>query len=145
MKNLMAIVALSVTLTLVTTPAVADSPARERELTCNDGTVFLAQQVRMGNGRPPRLWLNVDPGGSPTAFSFHAASVTTPEGTVVESETWDHDSGVALSQDPVICSFVIPIGPLTGHTAEFVGFFVPKPDVMPTLSTLTVVEAVLGR
>ena len=81
MKNLMAIVALSVTLTLVTTPAVADSPARERELTCTDGTVFMGEQVRMGNGSPPRLWLNVVPGGSPTAFSFHAASVTASDGT----------------------------------------------------------------
>jgi len=126
MKNLMGSVALSVILTLVTTPAVADSPARERELTCTDGTVFMGQQVRLGNGRPPRLWLNVDPGGSPAAFSFHAASVTAPDGTVVESETWDHASGVRQSHDLVVCSFVIPIGPLTGHTADFVGFFVPE-------------------
>ena len=125
MKSLMATVALSVTLTLVTTPAVADSPTRERKLTCTDGTVFTGEQVRMGNGSPPRLWLNVVPGGSPTAFSFHAASVTAPDGTVVESETWDHASGVEQSHDLVVCSFVIPIGPLTGHTADFVGFFVP--------------------
>jgi hypothetical protein len=125
MNNLIRIVALSISLMLVRTPAVADSPARDRELTCSDGTVFMGQQVRLGNGIPPRLWRNVDPGGAPTAFSFHAASVTAPDGTVVESETWDHASGVEQNHDLVVCSFVIPIGPLTGHTADFVGFFVP--------------------
>lgn len=125
MKNLLRIVALAVTLTLVATPAVADSPARERELICTDGTVFIGQQVRLGHGRPPRVWRNVDPGGSPSVFSFHAASVTGPAGTVVESETWEHASGAEQNHDLVVCSFVIPIGPLTAHTAYFVGFFVP--------------------
>ena len=128
MKNLIGVVALSIGSTLVTAPAMADSPARDRELSCNDGTVFMGQQVRQGNGIPPRLWRNVESNGSPTAFtlfSFHAASVTAPDGTVVESETWDHASGVEQNHEVVVCSFVIPIGPLTGHTADFTGFFVP--------------------
>ena len=125
MKNLMRMVAPVLASILVAAPANADSPARERELTCSGGIVFVGQQVRMGNGHPPHVWRNVDPGGSPAAFSFHAASVTAPDGTVVESETWDNASGVNRNHDLVVCSFVIPIGPLTGHTASFVGFFLP--------------------
>jgi hypothetical protein len=105
-------------------PASAADPARERELTCSDGTVFVGQQVRMGAGIPPRVWRNVDPDGIPVAYTFHAASVTAPDGTVLESETWDHAAGVERQHDLVECSFVIPVGPLTGHTASFEGFFV---------------------
>jgi hypothetical protein len=68
----------------------------------------------------------VDPGGSPTAFSFHAVSVTAPDGTLVDNQTSDHACGVEQNHDPVVCSVVIPIGPLAGHTADFVGFFVPR-------------------
>ena len=105
-------------------PASAGDPARERELTCTDGTVFVGEQVRMGAGTPPRVWRNVEPGGSPAAYSFHAALVTAPDGTVLESDTWDHAAGVDRQHELVVCSFVIPIGPLTGHTATFEGFFV---------------------
>jgi hypothetical protein len=125
MKKLMRMVAPVLASVVVATPANADSPARERELTCSNGTVFVGQQVRRGGGQPPHVWRTVDPGGSPTVFSFHAASVTAPDGTVVESETWDNTSGVERNQDVVTCSFVIPIGPLTGYTADFVGFFLP--------------------
>jgi len=125
MKNMIRMVAPVLASVVAATPATADSPARERELTCSRGIVFVAQQVRMGNGQPPHVWRNVDPGGSPAAFSFHAASVTAPDGTVVESETWANAWGVDRNQDLVVCSFVIPIGPLTGHTANFVGFFIP--------------------
>ncbi|HEY5877540.1 MAG TPA: hypothetical protein VIU11_01430 [Nakamurella sp.] len=125
MKTVIAMVALAVTSTVVATPTTADSPARVRELTCTNGTVFVGQQVRMGSGRPPHVWRNVDPGGSPGAFTFHAASVTAQDGTVLENETWDNASGVDRNHVLIVCSFVIPIGPLTGHTAHFEGFFVP--------------------
>ena len=52
-------------------------------------------------------------------------TVTAPDGTVVESDTWDTSSGVAINQDLVVCGFTIPVGPFAGHTAEFTGFFVP--------------------
>jgi hypothetical protein len=110
---------------LVATPALAASPARERELTCSDGTVFVGEQVRLGAGHPPRTWRNVDPGATPAAFTFHATTVTAPDGTVVTSESWDTSLGVAQHQEPVVCGFTIPVGPLAGHTAEFTGFFVP--------------------
>jgi hypothetical protein len=125
MKQLMAMAALVVASLVVAAPAAAEGPARERELTCSDGTVFVGQQVRNGAGRPPRVWRNVDPGASPWAFTFHAATITAPDGTVVESDTWDNSAGVGRNHDLVVCSFVIPIGPLAGHTAEFEGFFVP--------------------
>lgn len=112
---------------LLGTPASAGSPARERELSCSDGTVFVGEQVRMGAGHPPRVWRNVDPGGTPAAFSFHATSVTAPDGTVVDSESWDTSFGVAQHQEPVVCGFTIPVGPLAGHVAEFTGFFVAGP------------------
>lgn len=124
MMNLKRTAALVLASITVAWPAHAESPARERELTCTDGTVFVGEQVRMGAGHPPRVWRNVDPGGSPAAFSFHAASVVAPDGSVVESETWDNASGVDRSQELVVCSFVIPIGPFTDHTAYFEGFFV---------------------
>jgi hypothetical protein len=110
---------------LLATPATAGSPARERELSCSDGTVFVGEQVRMGAGHPARAWRNVDPGGTPAAFTFHATTVTAPDGTVVESESWDTSFGVAQQQEPVVCGFTIPVGPLAGHTAELTGFFVP--------------------
>jgi hypothetical protein len=125
MKNLRRTAALVLVPIAIASPASADSPARERELTCSNGVVFVGEQVRMGGGYPPRVWRNVDPGGSPTAFSFHAATVVAPDGSVVESETWDKASGVDRTQNLVVCSFVIPIGPLTDHTAYFEGFFIP--------------------
>jgi hypothetical protein len=109
---------------LLAPSAAAESPARERELSCSDGTVFVGEQVRMGAGSPPRVWRHVDPGGTPAAFSFHAATVIAPDGTVVESESWDTAFGVAHHQEPVVCGFTIPVGPLAGHTAELTGFFV---------------------
>ena len=108
----------------VPTAAVAASPARERLLACSDGTEFLGEQVRMGGGRPPHAWRAVEP-GSRILFSFHAATVTAPDGTVVESATWDTSQGVARRHDLVTCSFEIPVGPFAGHQADFVGFFVP--------------------
>ena len=103
----------------------AGSPARERELNCSDGTVFTAEQVRHGGGRPPGTWRNVDPGAEPAAFDFFAVTVTAPDGTVVESETWDHSQGVERRHEMVTCSFIIPVGPFTDHRADFRGFFVP--------------------
>jgi hypothetical protein len=105
--------------------AHADSPARERQLTCSDGTVFIGEQVRHGNGRPPSVWRGVTPGADPVAFVFHAVTVTAPDGVVEESETWDNTAGVALNHQLTTCSFVIPVGPLTGYRADFIGHFVP--------------------
>jgi hypothetical protein len=110
---------------LLAPAAQADTPARERDLTCSDGTVFTAEQVRHGNGRPPSVWRGVTPGGDPVAFVFHAVTVTAPDGTVDEAETWDNTAGRRLNRQPTTCSFVIPVGPLTGHLADFVGYFVP--------------------
>ncbi|CUR54807.1 exported hypothetical protein [metagenome] len=110
---------------LSSTAARADSPARERELTCSDGTVFTGEQVRNGSGSPPRAWRGVTPGGDPVAFVFHAVTVTAPDGTVDAEESWDNTAGVRLNHDLSTCSFVIPIGPLTGYRADFVGYFVP--------------------
>jgi hypothetical protein len=111
-------------LALAASPTAADSPARERELTCSDGTTFTGEQVRLGPGTPPHVWRNVDPGSSPVAFVFQAAAVTAPDGTVVESATWDNADGVEHNQALVTCSFIIPIGPFTGYTADFVGSFI---------------------
>ena len=101
------------------------SPARERELTCSDGTVFTGEQVRQGAGRPPHTWRNVTPGAFPAAFTFHASFVTAPDGTVVEEVSFDNTQGIDRNHELVTCSFIIPIGPFTGYTADFVGFFVP--------------------
>lgn len=106
--------------------AVADEPTRERELTCSDGTVFIGKQVRFGGGTPPRTWRNVESAAHPTAFTFHASTVTAPDGTVVESASFDHADGVQRNQETVTCGFVIPVGPFTGYQADFVGFFVPR-------------------
>jgi hypothetical protein len=105
--------------------ASAEAPARERELNCSDGTTFTAEQVRQGHGRPPGTWRNVDSAASPAAFDFFAVTVTAPDGSVVESETWDHSQGVERRQEMVTCSFIIPVGPFTDHRADFRGFFVP--------------------
>jgi hypothetical protein len=110
----------------VTATAFAGSPARERELTCSDGTTFTGEQVRNGFGLPPHTWRNVVPGESPAAFDFHAASVTGPDGTVVESATWDDAQGVRHNAELVTCSFIIPVGALAGYRADFEGFFVPR-------------------
>ena len=121
-----AIVAVASAAVLGASPAAeADSPARERELTCSDGTVFIAEQVRHGSGRPPSVWRAATPGGNPVAFVFHAVTLTAPDGTVDEAETWDNSAGVRLNHELTTCSFVIPMGPLTGYQADFVGYFVP--------------------
>jgi hypothetical protein len=106
-------------------PVSADAPSRVRELSCSDGTVFIGEQVRAGSGTPPRTFRNVAQGEDPAAFTFYAASVIAPDGTVVEQVTWDHSEGVAGSHELVTCTFIIPVGDLTGFTATFTGFFVP--------------------
>ena len=105
--------------------AQADSPARERQLTCSDGTVFIGEQVRHGNRRPPSVWRSVTPGAISAAFVFRAVTVTAPDGAVDEAETWDSTAGVTLNHQLATCSFVVPVGPLTGYRADFIGYFVP--------------------
>lgn len=105
--------------------AEAGSPARERELICSDGTEFTGEQVRHGGGRPPSAWRGTTPGGDPVAFVFHAVTLTDPEGNIDEGESWDHSAGVARNHELMTCGFVIPVGPLAGYQAEFVGYFVP--------------------
>ncbi len=105
--------------------ASADAPSRPRTLTCTDGTTFTGEQVRFGFGLPPHTWRNVNPGESPTAFVFHAAAVILPDGTLVDAFSWDNSQGVTLHHDLVTCSFIIPIGDLTGAEATFTGYFVP--------------------
>jgi hypothetical protein len=109
----------------VAAPVSADQPSRVRELTCSDGTTFTGEQVRAGYGTPPRTFRNVVQGEDPAAFVFFAASVVAPDGTVIESVTWDYSQGVDVSNELITCSFIIPIGDLTGYTANFVGYFVP--------------------
>jgi len=127
MKTLSAVlIAVASASCLLLTPAAhADGPARERQLTCSDGTVFNGEQVRHGNGRPPSVWRGVTPDVDPVAFVFHAVKVTAPDGVVDETETWDNTAGVALNHQLTTCSFVIPVGPLTGYRADFIGYFVP--------------------
>ena len=105
--------------------AFAEAPSRPRELTCSDGTTFTGEQVRFGLGQPPATWRNVVQGAEPAAFTFHANTITAPDGTVVERLTYDHTQGVVRNQAVVTCSFIIPIGPFTGYQADFTGFFVP--------------------
>jgi hypothetical protein len=125
MRRLM-FVPLMLALVLGAAPQVsADAPSRVRELTCSDGTAFIGEQVRAGGGTPPRTFRNVTPGEDPAAFTFYAASVIAPDGTVIEELTWDYSQGVDVGQELVTCSFIIPIGDLTGYTATFTGFFVP--------------------
>ena len=106
--------------------ATAEEPSRVRDLTCSDGTTFTAEQVRFGFGKPPHAWRNVIPGAEPAVFSFHEASVVAPDGTVVEQVSWDQSQGVDQNHELVTCSFIIPIGELTGYSADFVGFFVTE-------------------
>ncbi len=106
-------------------PALAEAPSRPRDLTCSDGTTFTGEQVRFGGGRAPATWRNVVQGAKPAAFNFHSNTVTAPDGTVVERLTWDNTQGVERNHVLVTCGFIIPIGPYTGYTAEFTGFFVP--------------------
>ena len=115
----------SVSSLLLSPAAQADSPARERELTCSGGTVFTGEQVRHGMARPPSVWRGVTPGGRPAAFVFRAVTVTAPDGSKDEAESWDNTAGVGRNHELITCSFVIPVGPLTGYQADFVGFFVP--------------------
>ncbi len=44
---------------------------------------------------------------------------------MVEEVSFDNTRGVDRNHELVTCSFIIPIGPFTGYTADFVGFFVP--------------------
>jgi hypothetical protein len=120
--TLAAAVALAAT---TATTASAEAPSRPRTLTCSDGTTFLGEQVRFGLGQAPATWRNVVQGAEPAAFNFHANTITAPDGTVVERLTWDNTQGVQRNQTLVTCSFIIPIGPYTGYTADFTGFFVP--------------------
>lgn len=105
-------------------PALADAPARVRVLTCSDGTTFTGEQVRFGGGSPPRTWRNVVVGEEPVAFVFFASILTAPDGTVVEAVTFDHSQGVDRNRDLVTCGFIIPEGPFTGFSADFVGYFI---------------------
>ena len=105
--------------------AFAEAPSRPRELTCSDGTTFTGEQVRFGGGRAPAMWRNVIKGAEPAAFTFHSTTITAPDGTVVEALTYDNTQGVERNHALVTCGFIIPIGPLTGHRADFTGFFVP--------------------
>lgn len=115
----------SVSFLLFAPAAQAESPARERQLTCSDGTVFTGEQVRHGSGRPPSVWRGVSTDGDRVAFVFRGVTLTAPDGTVDEAESWDNTAGVQQNQDLITCSFVIPVGPLTGYQADFVGYFVP--------------------
>ena len=124
-KRLAVLVSVCAVIVGVASTAFAAGPARERELTCSDGTTFTGEQVRLGFGVPPHTWRNVSPGTFPAAFDFHAAAVTAPDGTVFEPFTWDHSQGVAQNHELITCSFIIPIGDLAGYRADFIGFFVP--------------------
>jgi hypothetical protein len=115
----------SVSSLVLTTAAQAESPARERDLTCSDGTVFTGEQVRHGSGRPPSVWRGVAAEGDRVSFVFRAVTLTAPDGTVDEAESWDNTAGVQQDDDLITCGFLIPVGPLTGYQADFVGFFVP--------------------
>ena len=123
-RRLAVLLAVLALVALAAPTATADAPARVRELTCSDGTTFTGQFVNIGIGaaRDPQ-WRNVEPGAFPAAFVYLANTVTAPDGTVVTS--WDHTQGVAHKQELVTCSLIIPVGPLTGYRADFVGFFVP--------------------
>jgi hypothetical protein len=125
MNRILVVPAVLALVLMTAAPVSADAPSRVRELSCSDGTVFTGEQVRTGFGTPPRTFRNVIQGEDPAAFTFYAASVIAPDGTVVEDVTWDYSQGVDTSRELVTCSFIIPIGDLTGYTATFTGFFVP--------------------
>lgn len=114
------------TIGVVTAVAAAESPARQRELVCSDGTSVTAEQVRHGSGKPASAWRIVaSDEDEPVVFSVHSVTVIAPDGTVVDSETWHHSEGVDRNRDLVTCSFIIPVGPYTDHEARFEGFFAP--------------------
>jgi hypothetical protein len=110
---------------LLPATASAESPARTRELECSDGTSFFAEQVRHGRGKPPSAWRIVGTDDAAEVFSVHSVTVTDTDGAVVESESWHHSQGVDRNRELVTCSFIIPVGPFTGYTASFEGFFAP--------------------
>jgi hypothetical protein len=109
----------------LTATASAESPARTRELQCSDGSSFFGEQVRHGQGKPSSAWRVVAGDDSAEVFSVHSITVTDTDGDVVDSETWHHSDGVDRNRELVTCSFVIPVGPFTGYTATFEGFFAP--------------------
>ena len=51
--------------------------------------------------------------------------MTAPDGTIVEQFSWYSDQGVDQNHELITCSFTIPIGDLTGYSADFIGYFVP--------------------
>jgi hypothetical protein len=128
-NRLLYVTAATILLLATAAPVSADGPdwstPRVRDLACSDGTVFTGEQVRAGNGAPPRTFRNVIQGEEPVAFTFYEAAVIAPDGTVVERLTWEYSQGVDVNHELVTCSFIIPIGALTGYTATFTGFFVP--------------------
>src|SRR5688572_12953091 len=105
--------------------ASAESPARTRELQGSDGTSFFGEQVRHGRGKPSRAWRGFGSEDAADVFSVHSITVTDTEGDVGDSESWHHSDGADRNRDLVTCSFVIPVGPFTGYTASFEGFFAP--------------------
>lgn len=113
----------------VAAPSVsAEPPTRVRTLTCSDGTIFVGEHTRGGIGvgrdRPP-MWRNVEPGAHPSAFVFHGVILTRPDGTVDEALSWDQTHGVSNRHEIITCSLIIPVGPLAGYRADFLGYFVP--------------------
>ncbi len=104
--------------------ATADSPAVERTMECTDpagGNVqFVGEQVR--NGATPHVWRNVDPTATPKAFVFHGVAMSSPDGTI---EIVEAVNGATDGPNTVQCGFIIPVGPNTGKTVLFSGFFVP--------------------
>jgi hypothetical protein len=82
--------------------------------------VFVGEQVR--NGATPHVWRNVESNATPAAFVFHGVTMVSPDGSV---EVVEATNGATSGTDAVKCSFVIPVGPNEGKTAEFTGFFVP--------------------
>lgn len=123
--RLLATAGLAALAALFMSSAYSAAPSRQRLLICSDGTNFVGEQVRMGLGTPPRAWRNVQPGAIPTAFVFHAATVISPSGAVIEDFSWDFSQGVDNNHSLVTCSFVIPIGDLAGYRADFIGYFIP--------------------
>jgi len=89
---------------------------------------FAAHSPTESDTRPVErtTFRNVVPGDDPAAFVFLGAAVIAPDGTVSEPFTWDSTQGVRNNNDLVTCSFIIPIGDLTGYRAEFYGFFVGR-------------------
>ena len=80
--------------------------------------------VGVGRDRAP-MWRNVEPGAQPAAFVYFGVILTAPDGAVDESLSWDQTLDVAQHHDLIGCSLFIPVDPLTGYRADFVGYFVP--------------------